>query len=73
MAVIFQKIERANKLVLLKKYCSMTGDTAAAVHARRKKGIWLDDKHTVLSPDKRLWVNTEEVERWVKYGNKVSQ
>ena len=73
MAVIFQKTAKPHKWVRVNRYCELTGDTPAAVHARRKKGIWLDGKHTTLAPDKKLWVNLEETERWVEYGNKGSQ
>ncbi|TLM67201.1 MAG: excisionase [Deltaproteobacteria bacterium] len=73
MPVFFQKTPRPHKWVRLNRYCELTGDTAAAVHARRKKGVWLDGRHTILAPDGKLWVNTQETEKWVEHGNKVSQ
>lgn len=73
MAVFFQKIAKPYNWVRVNKYCELTGDTSASVHARRQKGVWLDGKHTIIAPDGKLWVNTEETERWVEHGNKVVQ
>ena len=56
------------KWVKLKKYCELSGDTPHAVHARRRKGIWLDGLHTRLAGDRRLWVNLEAVEKWIESG-----
>jgi len=33
------------KWIKLLRYCELTGDTPNAVHARRKKGTWLDGVH----------------------------
>jgi len=54
------------KWVKLKKYCELSGDTANAVHAKRRKGIWLDKIHCRVAQDGNLWVNTEEVDKWVE-------
>ena len=51
--------------VRLKKYCELSGDTVDAVKWRRKTGIWADGKHSKVGPDKRIWVNLEEVQKWV--------
>ena len=55
------------KWVKLQKYWNISGDTANAVHARRKKGIWLDGIHCQVR-NNNLWINTEAVERWVENG-----
>ncbi len=55
------------KWVKLQKYCNISGDTANAVHARRKKGIWLDGVHCQVR-NNNLWINTEAVEKWVENG-----
>lgn len=55
------------KWIKLQKYCNLSGDTSNAVHARRKKGIWLDGIHCQVR-NNNLWVNTEAVEKWVKDG-----
>ena len=59
------------KWVKLKKYCLDSGDTANAVHAKRKKGVWLDGIQCKMGPDGNIWINLIEVERWVENGNKA--
>ncbi|MGC1183132.1 excisionase [Legionella sp.] len=59
------------KWVKLKKYCIDSGDTANAVHAKRKKGVWLDGIQCKIGPDGNIWINLIEVERWVENGNKA--
>jgi hypothetical protein len=50
--------------VKLKKYCELTGDTPAAVHARRRSGKWLDGVHCRIADD-LLWVSLPEAQKWV--------
>lgn len=57
------------KWVKLKKYCQVSGDTTNAVHGKRKRGMWLDGLHCKVGPDGNLWVNLEEVEKWVEFGD----
>lgn len=52
--------------IRLAKYCELSGDTPDAVHARRRKKQWVDGLHCRLAPDGNLWVNLEEVNRWVE-------
>lgn len=52
--------------VRLSKHCEITGDTPDAVHARRRKGVWLDGQHTQLAPDGNLYVNPEEYNKWIE-------
>ena len=59
----------AMKWVRLQKYCELSGDTLDAVHARRRRGEWLNDIQCRLAPDKHLWVNLQEVEKWVERTN----
>ena len=54
------------KWVKLKKYCELSGDTSNAVHAKRRKGIWLDGRECRVAPDGNLWINLTEVEQWVE-------
>ena len=54
--------------VKLKKYCELSGDTAHAVHAKRRKGIWLDEQQCRLAPDGNLWINLVEIDKWVENG-----
>jgi hypothetical protein len=58
------------KWVKLKKYCQDSGDTSNAVHAKRKKGVWLDGVQCKIGPDGNIWINLIEVEKWVENGNK---
>lgn len=51
--------------VKLKKYTELTGDTAAAVHARRRSGKWLDGVHCRIADD-ALWVNLTAAQQWVE-------
>lgn len=60
------------KWVKLKKYCQESGDTSNAVHAKRKRGIWLDGIQCKVGPDGNIWINTIEVEKWVENGNKAT-
>lgn len=60
------------KWVKLKKYCHESGDTSNAVHAKRKKGMWLDGVQCKIGPDGNIWINVTEVEQWVEYGNKAT-
>lgn len=60
------------KWVKLKKYCQESGDTSDAVHAKRKRGMWLDGIQCKLGPDGNIWINLVEVERWVENGNKAT-
>lgn len=60
------------KWVKLKKYCQDTGDTTNAVHAKRKRGMWLDGIQCKIGPDGNIWINLIEVERWVENGNKAT-
>ena len=53
------------KWVKLPKYCELSG--ANAVHARRKKGLWLDGVHCQVR-NHTLWINVEAVEKWVENG-----
>ncbi|NUO87736.1 MAG: excisionase [Cupriavidus sp.] len=60
------------KWVKLKKYCELSGDTPAAVHAKRKKGNFLDGVHCRIAGDGNLWINVEAVERWVEQGDRAT-
>lgn len=61
------------KWVKLNKYCADTGDTPDAVHAKRKKGTWVDGVHCKIADDGKLWINTEAVDEWVEQGKAATQ
>lgn len=50
----------------LTTYCEISGDSADAVHARRRKRQWTDGIQCKIGPDGNLWVNPEEVNRWIE-------
>jgi hypothetical protein len=52
--------------IRLSRYCALTDDTPDAVHARRRKGQWTDGLQCRIGPDGNLWINPEEVNRWVE-------
>lgn len=54
------------KWVRLSKYCEMSGDTADAVYYRRKTMQWTEGVQSKVGPDNKIWVNPEEVEKWVE-------
>ena len=54
--------------IRLAAYCELSGDSADAVHARRRKKQWVDGVHCRIGPDGNLWVCPEEVNRWVEQG-----
>ena len=54
------------KWVELCKYTELTGDTKDAVNAKRKNGIWIEGVHWKKGPDNKIWINIQEVERWVE-------
>lgn len=51
--------------VKLKKYAELTGDTSAAVHARRRAGKWRDGVQCKVVDD-ALWINIQEVQGWLE-------
>lgn len=56
--------------VKLKKYVELTGDSAAAVHARRRARKWLDGDQCKIVDD-ALWVNLPAATVWVEGWGKV--
>jgi hypothetical protein len=59
------------KWIKLRRWCDLTGDTHHAVHARRKKGVWLEGVHCQVR-NHVLWINTEAVEQWIEQDLKNS-
>ena len=52
--------------IKLAEYCRLSGDTSDAVHARRRKLQWKDGVQCKVGPDGNLWINPEEVNKWVE-------
>lgn len=51
--------------VRLSKHCEVTGDTPDAVHARRRKRIWIDGVQCKVGPDGNLYINPTEYNKWI--------
>jgi hypothetical protein len=60
------------KWIKLSKYADISGDSPDAVHAKRKKGQFIDGVHCKIAADGNLWINTEQVEKWVEQGSKAT-
>lgn len=58
--------------VKLKRYCELSGDTSDAVHAKRRKGVFVDGVHCKVGPDGNLWVNIAAVEQWITSASEQS-
>jgi hypothetical protein len=52
-------------VITLRRYCEITGETAQAVHDRRRKGDWVDGKHCYMKR-RRLWIDVSGVATWVR-------
>lgn len=46
-------------------YCVLRGEDKHAVISRRRRGVWLDGRHTKVK-DGHLYVNVPEADRWVE-------
>jgi hypothetical protein len=57
---------RSYRWIRLAKHCEETGDTPDAVHARRRKRVWIDGVQCRLGPDGNLYINPEEYNAWVE-------
>jgi hypothetical protein len=60
------------KWVKLGRYCELTGETPGSVKAKRRAGHFIDGVHTKVAGDGNLWVNLEEVGKWVEHGNSAA-
>lgn len=54
------------KWVTLKKFCTDTGYSEAAIRQKIQRGDWLLGIHCKKSPDGRIQVNLEEYQLWVE-------
>lgn len=55
----------AMKWALVKKYHELTGKTEKAFNRMREDGKIAEGLHWKKGPDGRIWVNLEEMDRWV--------
>lgn len=68
-----QEHQQPRDWIKLQKYCELTGDSADAVHARRRKRQWVDGRQCIIGPDGNVWICREEVNRWVESNPQPSE
>ena len=51
--------------VLINKVVDAFGYTKDAIRNKKKKGVWLQDKHWKKAPDGRIVFNLKEIEKWM--------
>lgn len=56
----------AIKWIRATKYAETTGTSTHAIHARRRRGQWIDGVHCVVAPDGNLYVNPSEADKWAE-------
>ena len=54
------------KWVLERRLTELTGLTHEQIRLRRAQ--WIEGRHWKKGPDKSLWYNLEEIEKWVDQG-----
>jgi hypothetical protein len=57
------------KWVKQSKYCELTGETPGSVKSKRRVGHFIDGVHCKVAPDGNMWINLEEVQKWIENGN----
>lgn len=58
------------RYVLIKKAAELTGYSVAAIESKIAKGQWVDGIHFIKAPDNRVFMDLEELERWITKGYK---
>ena len=57
------------KVVPLKTYCRISGESVSAVVSRIDRGIWFEGVHFYkLANVKERWVDIEAIEKWARSG-----
>lgn len=52
--------------VKIKKFCSLTGETEAAVRHFINDGVWLDGREYIRLPNGRLWISISGFEQSIE-------
>ena len=60
-----QTYVRAARFVTVELAGTMMGLSADAVRKRMQRGVWVEGKHYRKTPDGRVWVDMEGIEKWV--------
>lgn len=66
-------IRTAMKWVKINKYCELSGDTPDAIYAKNRRKIWTEGVHYKKAADGCLWINLEEVDKWVEQDQSQSR
>jgi len=54
-------------VVLISKYCEVSGETKKAVESRIQRGAWVEGKHFYkVEGVRERWVDLNNVTEWVK-------
>jgi hypothetical protein len=51
--------------VLIKKLAEVSGYSEEAIRQKKKKGVWVENRHWRKAPDNRIVFNTEAIDRWL--------
>jgi len=61
------------RFVTIKKFCELTGFTAAAVYTRKAKGVWLEGGVWRYAPgSKKILIDLQAYDAWVENGDSTS-
>lgn len=53
-------------LVTVRKAAELTGLSEKAIRRKREEGIWLEGREIIVGPDKRIYVDIEAFQKWVR-------
>lgn len=57
------------KIVPLKRYCEISGESKDCVERRIDRGIWREGIHyQKINNVRERWIDIEEVEKWARNG-----
>jgi len=57
------------KWVLIPRFSSLSGYSEKAIQRKREAGVWLENVHWKKAPDGRIFINIEQVDKWVENGS----
>ena len=60
------------KWVRLNRYCELSGETPDSFQNLRRKGLVAEGIHWKYDGLKRIWVNTEAMDRWVESSRPIA-
>jgi hypothetical protein len=57
------------RYVLIKRAAELTGYSVQAIESKIAKSQWLEGLHYKKAPDGRVFIDLEEIERWIIQGS----